>query len=334
MEMVERYIYAVTKRLPENQREDIEKELRGLIEDMLEERSDGEEPTSADIESVLLGLGDPAELADKYRGKNRYLIGPEYFDKYMLVLKIVLVASTFGILVSLLIAYSINPPVSIAELFGNVISSLFYALFQGFTWVTVVFVILEYKQISLKRPHGKREEFKPSDLPPVPTGDVRIRKSSPIVGIIFSVILLSILNFSPQLFGVKILGSAYTPIFNLDVLHSYIILINISFVCLILKEIIRIVYGRYNVPLVIGTIIFGLISLIITVIVFSDYNLWNVNFNALLLQNGHVHLPVGFDIINPMASVGKIFIGISIFAFVIEAIVAIIKTVRHTFDKI
>ena len=31
MEIVERYIYAVTRRLPEKQREDIEKELRGRI---------------------------------------------------------------------------------------------------------------------------------------------------------------------------------------------------------------------------------------------------------------------------------------------------------------
>ena len=35
MEMVERYIYAVTKKLPEKQRSDIEQELRSLIEDML-----------------------------------------------------------------------------------------------------------------------------------------------------------------------------------------------------------------------------------------------------------------------------------------------------------
>lgn len=39
MELVDRYIHAVTARLPEAQREDIKRELQSLIEDMLEERS-------------------------------------------------------------------------------------------------------------------------------------------------------------------------------------------------------------------------------------------------------------------------------------------------------
>ena len=39
MEMINRYIYAVTQKLPQSQRKDIADELRGLIEDMLEERA-------------------------------------------------------------------------------------------------------------------------------------------------------------------------------------------------------------------------------------------------------------------------------------------------------
>lgn len=34
MEMIDRYIYAVTQRLPEQQRADIKQELIGLIEDI------------------------------------------------------------------------------------------------------------------------------------------------------------------------------------------------------------------------------------------------------------------------------------------------------------
>ena len=40
-ELQERYIYAVVRRLPRKQREDIEQELRGLIADMLEARCRG-----------------------------------------------------------------------------------------------------------------------------------------------------------------------------------------------------------------------------------------------------------------------------------------------------
>lgn len=38
MDLINRYIYAVTQKLPESQRADIEKELQGLVEDMLEDQ--------------------------------------------------------------------------------------------------------------------------------------------------------------------------------------------------------------------------------------------------------------------------------------------------------
>ena len=37
-DLIERYVYAATKRLPSKNREDVSMELRGLIDDMLTER--------------------------------------------------------------------------------------------------------------------------------------------------------------------------------------------------------------------------------------------------------------------------------------------------------
>lgn len=54
MDLVERYIYAVTQKLPSQTREDIGKELRGLIADMLEERAQGERITEKHIEKVSI----------------------------------------------------------------------------------------------------------------------------------------------------------------------------------------------------------------------------------------------------------------------------------------
>lgn len=83
MEMVDRYIYAVIQRLPQPQREDIAEELRSLIEDMLEERVHGRGITNKDEEEVLMELGNPKHLAQKYRGGKRYLISPEYFLSHL-----------------------------------------------------------------------------------------------------------------------------------------------------------------------------------------------------------------------------------------------------------
>lgn len=62
----ERYIYAATRGLPRARRADIEQELRTLIDDLLEERCAGREPTEKDLRVVLTDLGTPAEIREKY----------------------------------------------------------------------------------------------------------------------------------------------------------------------------------------------------------------------------------------------------------------------------
>ena len=52
--LIERYIYAVTRHLSPKIRDDVEKELDGLISDMLEERCGDILPTDKDIKIVLL----------------------------------------------------------------------------------------------------------------------------------------------------------------------------------------------------------------------------------------------------------------------------------------
>lgn len=66
-ELVNRYIYEVTKRVPKAQREEIELELKELIDDMLE---------GLTLEQVFAKLGDPAVFAKKYREDKNYMISP------------------------------------------------------------------------------------------------------------------------------------------------------------------------------------------------------------------------------------------------------------------
>lgn len=61
-DLIERYIYAVTKRLPQKVQKDISDELRTLIDDMLAERCGELVPEEKDIRVVLTELGTPEEL--------------------------------------------------------------------------------------------------------------------------------------------------------------------------------------------------------------------------------------------------------------------------------
>ncbi len=97
MELVERYLYAVGKKLPMKKRKDIVNELRSLIMDNLDDRAKGDNPTEDEITQVLMEMGAPAEVAKRYRTGPQWLIGPELFDVYKMVVSIVAGAVFFRI---------------------------------------------------------------------------------------------------------------------------------------------------------------------------------------------------------------------------------------------
>jgi hypothetical protein len=166
-DVTERYIYQVARRLPVSQREEIKKELNGLIEDML--LGHGENPGKEDIDAVLTELGRPSELADKYRDVKQHLIGPEYFALYTFVLKIVLGATALGMTIALAVGFATSPPANIGIGIGEFISSMVMALVQAFAWLTLGFALAErYNKKKIKFPD---DHWKPSDLPPRSPGE-------------------------------------------------------------------------------------------------------------------------------------------------------------------
>lgn len=52
------------------------------------------------MDQVLKSLGNPAALARRYRDGESYVVGPENYDTYLLVLKIVLISVLIGFVVS------------------------------------------------------------------------------------------------------------------------------------------------------------------------------------------------------------------------------------------
>ncbi len=83
--LIDRYVYDVTRRLPEKERSEVDKELRANVYDMLPEEAGEEE-----IKRVLYQLGSPARLAEQYRQDPRYLISPAVYGDYVRTLKWVL----------------------------------------------------------------------------------------------------------------------------------------------------------------------------------------------------------------------------------------------------
>src|SRR5690349_15420532 len=115
MELLDRYLKAVGKYLPEAQREDILKELSEDIRSEMEEKeSELQRPlTKGEQEAILKQRGNPIILASRYRQDHRsvafgrQLIGPVLFPFYIKVLSFNL-GLTFVILAVIFSALAIG----------------------------------------------------------------------------------------------------------------------------------------------------------------------------------------------------------------------------------
>jgi len=290
MELIDRYIYAVTQRLPEPQREDIKRELRGLIEDMMDERASEGGETREDAKGVLMELGDPNALAAKYRGFNeRFLIGPSMFDSYLTTLKIVL----FSILIGLTALFAIEiivKPGDVPERFTEFIVSLFTASAQGFGWVTVIFAWIEYrKRMNASSSADMSKGWDPENLPQIPDQQARIKLSEPITGIIFTVLIAVICIYSVELLGVWRLREGERVVISFldaDAFRAYLPVVWALAALGIFKECIRIIARNRSGTLLVFHIVATVASTVAACIILADSAIWNPDFIRELEATG------------------------------------------------
>ena len=300
MEMVDRYIYAVTQKLRQDQREDIAKELRSLIEDMLEERVGSRDISDKDVEEVLLELGTPRKLAEKYRGTKKYLIGPEIFDSYLMVLKIVLVtiASIMG---AVFAVQTILDPVLILDHFIDLIVSIVTGIPIAFAWTTFGFALPEYLGAYQAKDIQIDMEWKPSDLPPIPDEKRQIKRGESIAGIIFYAIFIVILAFSSDYFGVWVFHDGFSgvvPFLNERTYGMYLLFILLIFGFGIIKECLKLVSGKWTYKLAGYTLILNVISMVVILLMVNGPAFWNPDFMNELAQAGVVTVgSEGYDVV-------------------------------------
>lgn len=289
--IVEKYIYVVTKELPKKMKKEIAVELNTLIEDMLDGMEAGLSEQEK-IEKVLRELGNPKELADSYRGKERYLIGPKYFETYLFVLKIVALSIFIGISVASGVG-AVFSIASIAEMMGGYITALFSAIVQGAAWVTGIFAILEFKEISVET-GMKYEEWDPSQLPELPHEKALISRTESIVSIMIVTILLTVFFFLPEIIGFYYKSDGtlhFYPLFSVEGLASFKGIIFLVFTSHILIELIKIIKGRWTVKVAIITTALNVFAAGLFVLVIFNMHIWNTETVQKLKQ----YMPISFE---------------------------------------
>jgi len=140
--LVDRYVYTALRRVPEQQRADIDRELRASIEDAIEARVDAGETAELATESALLELGDPDRLADRYADRPNYLLGPKLFPVWRKLL-VTLYSTVLPIVVAVAVVIQLIDDPDVGKVIGTGITTLItVAVHIGF-WTTLVFAILE-----------------------------------------------------------------------------------------------------------------------------------------------------------------------------------------------
>lgn len=147
MELIDRYVTEVGQHLPGKQRADLEKEIRSLLEDALEDRSQAAgRPADEDMAVELLRqYGPPEKMAASYLPP-RYLIGPRWYPNFMLTLRIVLVivAVATAIGFALRLAQADLTPAAFGQVILETLAGLWNGAMQALGVIVLIFAVIQY----------------------------------------------------------------------------------------------------------------------------------------------------------------------------------------------
>lgn len=203
MSLIDRYVREVGKHLPASSRNDIEKELKSTLEDMIEDRiNQAGRPRNEAMEIELLKeYGSPEKVAETYY-PNQFLVGPRMFPMFTMILKIV--GSVLGVLAIVGLTVTLSKTGFAGPEFTQIIiqkaAEYVGIAITAFGYIVLIFTILERtlpeSQIKDLNPI---EEWDPAKLPDEEQSD-GVKRADLIAGVIFGFAGLVILNFYPEVF--------------------------------------------------------------------------------------------------------------------------------------
>lgn len=273
MELIERYVYAVGKRLPRKQRADIEKELTSLIMDELDARTGGGEPSKEDITVVLKEMGPPGEVAARYTDKGRYLIGPALYPTYIMIAGIMSGAVLLALTISMLVGFlSTQPDAGHALLqVGLLILRFIMAAVSGLGFLTIVFALIERFMPETKIKSLKDNDvWEPDQLPQVPAKYDETKPWEEILGIVLTVAAILIFNAFPEVIGIYYLdGQSLRLVLSPDALAYYLPFWNAVWGLSIGKSGLLLYRGRWELGTRIYDIVLSLLNIAVLAVMIA-----------------------------------------------------------------
>lgn len=285
MDLIDCYVSMVLSRVPESHRDEVQKKLRTRIDSLLPENA-----AENDIRTVLEQLGNPEILANEYRHGPRYIIGPEVYDRYLYVLKIVMMIVPMLAAMITLIEGIIELPLEngmfeyLIETFANMLESAINGAAHTFLWVTLVFVIIERAGISKEVFPKLTKHWSVAELSakPLLSNKSRITRVEMVFAIFFSIFFTAVIYFKPELIGSYSFKDGnlnlMEPLFVLDRLHDYIpaiVLLALYQLCVHFSKFIK---RRWTMPIAIANAGYNVGISVLFSIMAVDKSLFNKRF--------------------------------------------------------
>lgn len=290
MNLIDRYVAEVGKNLPLLKgREDIEKELRSTLEDMLEDRASttGRMRDEAMEAELLKEYGSPQKVAATYNPQP-YLIGPRMFPFFLFVLKIVITVVVTVLLVLTGIRAVTDTPfmgMEFVNIIGKGLGGIVSAAIAAFGNIVLVFAILERvlpdAQINALKTD---EDWDPASLANEPDPDT-VKRGELISEIIFTFLGLAVLNLYPEILGMFVFTEGepfFIPMFS-DAFFKFIPWINAIFFTEIVLDIYLLRSALWTPITRVAKIIIEAASIALTVIILRTPNI--VGFTAESFKN-------------------------------------------------
>jgi len=333
MELVNRYVHQVGRRLPKQLRDDVKVELRSLLLDALEERtgleaSDETAFSEDDQVAILEEFGPPAQMAAKYQPQPRHVIGPKVYNLYLVVVAAVIGAALLASIVSTAVSglYADSVRVDILELLGQGLVRFFNIALSGIGSTTLVFAVLERVIPNDEFKLDDEEEWSPRNLPAIEEHN-QIKPAGLIVQIgILALLLIAFIAFPDRIAtgvyyddGWHMVPSILSPAF----FSIYLPLMEIHWGLTIILNLVLLRQGRWQL----GTRIAGLLIQGFDIFILAWLLVGPSILNANVLNR---MFPIIQDApIPPVASALKL-------AFLVALIVTVIETVikiHHTLQS-
>lgn len=205
--LIDRYLYAVSRYLPANRQGDLLTELAANLHAEMEDKAAalGRPLTEDEQSDVLRRHGPPLVVAARYQPQ-RSLIGPEIFPFYAFTIKRLLplvIGINLLAQAAAVIFGSGQVPMAQRFHFGNVLGDLFYAVLMFLVTVTAAFALVEAYKTNWRQ-MLEQHKWDPRKLPkaqPITSSGPRHPWADVIAGAVFLLWLLAFPRFPVLMFG-------------------------------------------------------------------------------------------------------------------------------------